>query len=84
MKKTAKKRKTKRTETQAKSDSATSVAKGPSRAEEALTWLGESVSLVPILEKSYVLSRFWAWVSRIEFRPQLRIPVPRYLSYRDP
>lgn len=79
MKKPTKKKKAKKATTQA-----TTVTKGPSRAEEALIWLGESVSLVPILEKSYVLSRFWAWVSRIEFSPQLRIPVPRYLSYRDP
>ena len=57
----------------------------PKRRESpTLMWLGEACTLVPILEKSYVLSRFWAWFSRIEMTPHLRIPVPRFLSVRDP
>jgi hypothetical protein len=57
----------------------------PIRTESTtLQWLGETCTLVPFMEKSYVLSRFWAWFSRIEMSPQLRIPVPRFLTYRDP
>lgn len=79
MKKTAKKR----AGTPRKSKTSTHDA--PARRENAaLEWLGETCTLVPILEKSYVLSRFWAWFSRIEMSPRLRIPVPRFLSVRDP
>jgi hypothetical protein len=38
----------------------------------------------PLVRNSYVLSRFWAWCSRIQLSPTVRIPVPRFLSYRDP
>jgi hypothetical protein len=37
-----------------------------------------------IFENSYVLSRFWAWFSQIELEPNVRIPVPRFLTIRDP
>jgi hypothetical protein len=37
-----------------------------------------------IFENSYVLSRFWAWFSQIELEPHVRIPVPRFLTIRDP
>lgn len=41
-------------------------------------------SLLPIVRNSYVLSRFWAWWSRVQLSPEVRIPVPRFLSTRDP
>lgn len=46
--------------------------------------LCEQYRLSPIIQNSYVLSRFWAWFSRIQVNPKVRIPVPRFLSYRDP
>ena len=46
--------------------------------------LDEPGAWVPFVQNSYVLSRFWAWWSRVELYPQVRIPVPRFLTYRDP
>jgi hypothetical protein len=43
-----------------------------------------SYPVAHLVKKSYVLSRFWAWFSRIELEPEVRIPVPRFLTYRDP
>jgi hypothetical protein len=40
--------------------------------------------VTPIVRKSYVLSRFWAWFCRIELEPQVRIPLPRVFTVRDP
>ena len=37
-----------------------------------------------IVKNSYVISRVWAWVSKIEWSPRLKIPIPRSFSYRDP
>jgi hypothetical protein len=37
-----------------------------------------------LIKKSYVLSRFWAWFSQIELEPHIRVPVPRFFTYRDP
>ena len=44
----------------------------------------ELYPMTRIIENSYVLSRFWAWYAKIELRPELRVPVPRFLTYRDP
>lgn len=46
--------------------------------------LCERCSLTPVIQNSYVLSRLWAWFSHIEWGPQLKVPVPRFLTYRDP
>lgn len=37
-----------------------------------------------VIQKSYVLSLFWAWFSQIQLSPRVDIPVPRFLTYRDP
>lgn len=37
-----------------------------------------------VIENSYVLSRFWAWFSQIQWSPKLRIPLPRAFTRRDP
>lgn len=37
-----------------------------------------------MIQNSYVLSRFWAWFSQIQLEPSLRIPMPRFLTVRDP
>lgn len=60
------------------------VRKEPER-ERALEFLlfCERYSLTPLIQNSYVLSRLWAWFSRIEWSPEVKIPVPRFLSYRD-
>lgn len=61
-------------------------ARGPQKSESWLL-LQESLedhSLLPIVRNSYVLSRFWAWWSRVQLKPEVRIPVPRFLSTRDP
>gem|GEM_PF-6231877 len=50
----------------------------------ALRHLCESAQWTPLVQNSYVLSRFWAWCSRIQISPKVSIPVPRFLSYRDP
>jgi hypothetical protein len=42
------------------------------------------ISEAKLVQNSYVLSRFWAWWCRIEFNPELRVPVPRFLTTRDP
>lgn len=44
----------------------------------------ESAQIATLVQNSYVLSRFWAWFSRIQVSPTIRIPVPRLLTYRDP
>ncbi len=44
----------------------------------------ESYTWSPILQNSYVLSRLWAWFSRIEISPKVKIPLPRMFTYRDP
>lgn len=44
----------------------------------------ESYPASQVIEKSYVLSRLWAWFSQIELSPTVHIPVPRFLTYRDP
>ncbi|MGE0527322.1 MAG: hypothetical protein AB7P49_09690 [Bdellovibrionales bacterium] len=46
--------------------------------------LCECASIAPLIKNSYVLSRFWAWFSRIEVSPEVRVPVPRFLSRREP
>ncbi len=50
----------------------------------ALRQLNELYPLCNLIEKSYVVSRVWAWVCRIETKPTLRVPVPRYFTRRDP
>lgn len=37
-----------------------------------------------LFEKSYVISCIWAWISRIQLSPTVKIPIPRFLSTRDP
>lgn len=37
-----------------------------------------------VAKNSYMISRFWAWFSRIRVQPAVKIPLPRFLSYRDP
>jgi hypothetical protein len=49
-----------------------------------LRQLHELYPMTQFIEKSYLVSRFWAWFTQIEVNPQVRIPVPRFLSYRDP
>ncbi len=46
--------------------------------------LYEAYPLSRMVRKSYVLSRFWAWFSKIEVEPKLKVPVPRFLTVRDP
>ena len=46
--------------------------------------LCELYPMARFIKKSYVLSRFWAWCSQIQLQPRVRIPVPRFLTYRDP
>ena len=50
----------------------------------ALRQLGERYPMTQIIGKSYVVSRFWAWFSQVEVSPRVRIPVPRFLTIRDP
>lgn len=57
----------------------------PARSRQILTQeINRFISEAQLVQKSYVLSRFWAWWSRIEFSPELRVPVPRFLTTRDP
>lgn len=59
----------------------------PKRDRDPLTMTKRFLELYPmnqIIENSYVLSRFWAWFSQVQTTPQLHIPVPRFLTYRDP
>ena len=49
-----------------------------------LRQLNERYPMTRFIEKSYVISRFWAWFSQIEVKPHVRVPVPRFLTYRDP
>ena len=54
---------------------------------EKLSPIWEAIStdpVLPLVRKSYVLSRLWAWACRIQAEPQVRIPVPRYFTHRDP
>lgn len=46
--------------------------------------LAEQCSWNQVTQNSYVISRFWAWFSRVQLSPQVKIPIPRFLSYRDP
>jgi hypothetical protein len=46
--------------------------------------LVEHYPMTRFIRNSYVLSRFWAWLSQIQLKPHLRIPVPRFLTNRDP
>ncbi|MGZ3722053.1 MAG: hypothetical protein ACXVA9_03925 [Bdellovibrionales bacterium] len=46
--------------------------------------IGDAYPLTRVIQNSYVLSRFWAWFSQIQLEPRVRIPVPRFLSVRDP
>lgn len=46
--------------------------------------LSEVYPMHQLVRNSYVLSRFWAWFSQIQLNPKVRIPVPRFLTYRDP
>lgn len=55
----------------------------PDRWMHFLEWV-ERYSWPEISKNSYVISVFWAWFSRIELEPKVKIPVPRFLSYRDP
>lgn len=59
----------------------------PSR-REAAKWRqmqewAEKYPVADLVQKSYVLSRTWAWASRIRVRPKVSIPIPRFLSYRE-
>jgi hypothetical protein len=54
-----------------------------SEMKRLLSLLGEQYSVAGLAQKSYLLSSFWAWFSQIRFEPQLRIPVPRFLSHRE-
>lgn len=57
----------------------------PGGARQILTQeINRYISEAKLVQNSYVLSRFWAWWSRIEFSPELRVPVPRFLTTRDP
>jgi hypothetical protein len=61
----------------------------PRPPEPADRWLQglqllERCSWTELAKNSYVISRFWAWFSKIELEPHVRIPVPRFLSHRDP
>lgn len=52
-------------------------------------WLTAKALLEPLsvsdwIRNYYVLSRFWAWVSQIKTKDRLSIPVPRFLTYREP
>lgn len=49
-----------------------------------ISGLGDTLPVTWALEKSYVLSMLWAWYSQVRLRPQVRIPIPRMFSYRDP
>lgn len=46
--------------------------------------LYEMSSKSPLVKNSYVLSRAWAWCSKIRTQPRLSIPVPRIFTIRDP
>jgi len=46
--------------------------------------LAEQCSWGQITQNSYMISRFWAWFSRVQIKPTVKIPIPRFLSYRDP
>jgi hypothetical protein len=50
----------------------------------ALRNLNDHYPMTRVIRKSYVLSRFWAWFSQVQLSPRVRIPVPRFLTYRDP
>lgn len=51
---------------------------------EAALETQEPWSVTNYFQNSYVVSRFWAWFSRVELSPKVRIPVPRFLTHRDP
>lgn len=46
--------------------------------------LRELCEIAPIVRKSYVLSRFWAWATRVRMKPYVSLPLPRFLTTRDP
>lgn len=46
--------------------------------------LADKFTALQIARKSYMISRLWAWASRIKWHPHLRVPVPQYLTHRDP
>lgn len=46
--------------------------------------LCERCTWAEVTKNSYVISRFWAWFSQIQLDPTVKIPIPRFLSYRDP
>lgn len=43
----------------------------------------EKYPVAMLVKDSYVLSRTWAWASRIRLSPKVSIPIPRFLSHRD-
>ncbi len=47
-------------------------------------YLCEQASWSQVTKNSYVISRFWAWFSRIQIGPTVKIPIPRFMSTRDP
>jgi hypothetical protein len=46
--------------------------------------LCELYQVAPIVRNSYVLSRFWAWFTRIQVNPRVSVPIPRFMTQRDP
>ncbi len=46
--------------------------------------LDERYPISSMVQRSYLLSRLWAWCSKVQLRPNVRIPVPRFLTHRDP
>lgn len=58
--------------------------KAPVRRELRVEELCEWVQISPLVRHSYVLSRLWAWLSRVRLSPNVQVPVPRSLSRRDP
>lgn len=46
--------------------------------------LCEHYPMSAVIQNSYVLSRFWAWFSKVQVSPTVHIPVPRCLTIRDP
>lgn len=55
-----------------------------SEIKRLLQVLGDQYSISTLAQKSYLLSSFWAWVSQIRLEPHVRVPIPRFLSRRDP
>ncbi len=60
----------------------------PSLRETPARWLIKDLcsytAVAPWVKNSYVLSRTWAWISRVRVEPSVRIPVPRFFTNRDP